>query len=58
MYTTYVGDDEFGSFSVVKDACLEKYGKLYTITTKEECVGHIQKRREWPTRIQMQDEVS
>ena len=43
IYSTYVGDGDYGSFSVVKDTCLEKYGELYTIT-KEECVGHIQKR--------------
>ena len=43
IYSTYVGDGDSGSFSVVKNACLEKYGELYMIT-KEECVGHIQKR--------------
>ena len=43
VYSTYVGDGDSGSFSSVKDACFEKYGDIYTIT-KEECVGHIQKR--------------
>ena len=43
IYSTYVGDGDSGSFSVVIVACLEKYGELYTIT-KEEFLGHIQKR--------------
>ena len=43
IYSTYIGDGDSGSFSVVKVACLEKYGEHYAIT-KEEYVGHIQKR--------------
>ena len=43
IYHIYVGDGDTGSYSGVKKACAEKYGDLYNIT-KEECVGHIQKR--------------
>jgi len=43
IYDIYVGDGDTGSFSGVKRACAEKYGELYNVT-KEDCVGHIQKR--------------
>ena len=42
-YTTYVGNGESSSFAVVHDAMFEKYGEEHIIT-KEDCVGHIQKR--------------
>ena len=42
-YTTFVGDGDRGSFAAVKEACYLKYGKKYVVS-KEECVGHVQKR--------------
>ena len=43
VYNTFVGDGDTGSFASVRNACYEKYCAMYTVT-KEECVGHIQKR--------------
>ena len=40
-YTTYVGDGDSRSFTIIRK--LEPYGPDTEIT-KEECVGHIQKR--------------
>ena len=40
-YTTYVGDGDSRSFTVIKR--LEPYGPDVEIV-KEECIGHIQKR--------------
>ena len=42
-YTTYVGDGDSSSFNVVRDAMDEAYKERY-IVSKEDCVGHIQKR--------------
>eukprot|EP00794_Sanderia_malayensis_P019663 gene19663-21610_t len=42
-YTEFVGDGDSSCFGKVSEALEEEYGDLYKIT-KEECVGHIQKR--------------
>ena len=42
-YTTYVGDGDSSSFATVHAKCLENICEEYTVT-KEECLGHIQKR--------------
>ena len=42
-YTTYVGDGDSSSFSEVSTALFEEYGSEYQIS-KEDCIGHIQKR--------------
>ena len=42
-YVTYVGDGDSDSFRKVKDAVEQKYGERY-IVSKEDCVGHVQKR--------------
>jgi hypothetical protein len=42
-YTTFVGDGDSSSYGRVRDAMFQKYGDEY-IVTKEECVGHVQKR--------------
>ena len=42
-YGTFVGDGDRDCFGNVKEECYKKYGDHY-IVTKEECVGHIQKR--------------
>ena len=42
-YTVYVGDGDSGSFGAVKEALADKFGDEYPIT-KEDCIGHIQKR--------------
>ena len=42
-YTTFVGDGDSSSFGRVKEALHALYGDSYEIT-KEECVGHVQKR--------------
>ena len=42
-YGTFVGDGDTDCFGNVKEECYKKYGDQY-IVTKEECVGHIQKR--------------
>ena len=42
-YMTFVGDGDSSCFGAVSKACFEKYGDAY-IVTKEECVGHVQKR--------------
>ena len=42
-YITYVGDGDSNSFGNVRDALEQKYGERY-IVSKEDCIGHIQKR--------------
>lgn len=42
-YTTFVGDGDSDTFKVVKEGMNEMYGTRYQVT-KEECIGHIQKR--------------
>ena len=42
-YTVYVGDGVSGSFGAIKEALADKFGDEYPIT-KEDCIGHIQKR--------------
>ena len=42
-YTTFVGDGDSSCFGRVKEAMEKKYGAAYEVT-KEECVGHVQKR--------------
>ena len=42
-YTTFVGDGDSSCFGRVKEAMEKKYGDAYEVT-KEECVGHVQKR--------------
>lgn len=42
-YTTFVGDGDSSCFGRVKAAMEKKYGAAYEVT-KEECVGHVQKR--------------
>ena len=42
-YTTFVGDGDSSCFGKVKEAMFAKYGDTYEVT-KEECVGHVQKR--------------
>lgn len=42
-YGTFVGDGDTDCFAHVKEECYKKYGNQYTVT-KEECVGHVQKR--------------
>ena len=42
-YITFVGDGDSSCFGKVAEACVGKYGETY-IVTKEECVGHVQKR--------------
>ena len=42
-YTTFVGDGDSSCYGKVKEAMEEKYGDQYCVT-KEECVGHVQKR--------------
>ena len=43
LYKIFTGDGDTGSFGYVRDACLNRFGDMYSIQ-KEECVGHIQKR--------------
>ena len=43
VYCTMVGDGDTGCFGAVVNAVKEKYGEAYKVT-KEECVGHVQKR--------------
>lgn len=42
-YTTYIGDGDSSSFNVVREAMYTKYKDGYVVS-KEDCVGHIQKR--------------
>ena len=42
-YCTFVGDGDTGTYGTVRDKCKQVYGGEYPVT-KEECVGHIQKR--------------
>ena len=42
-YTTFVGGGDIICFDRVKEAMFAKYGDTYEVT-KEECVGHVQKR--------------
>ena len=42
-YTTFVGDGDSSTYGDVKQHCYDKYGEVYCVT-KEECVGHVQKR--------------
>ena len=42
-YTTFVGDGDSSTYGDVKQTCYDKYGDDYLVT-KEECVGHVQKR--------------
>ena len=42
-YCTFVGDGDTGTYGIVRDKCKQVYGDEYPVT-KEECVGHIQKR--------------
>ena len=42
-YTTFVGDGDSDTFKVVKEGVEKKYGPRYHVT-KEECIGHVQKR--------------
>ena len=42
-YTEFVGDGDSSCFGKVSEAMKNQYGESYTVT-KEECVGHIQKR--------------
>ena len=42
-YNVMVGDGDTGSFGKICQAIKQKYGDSYSIT-KEECVGHVQKR--------------
>ena len=42
-YNVMVGDGDTGFFGKICQAVMQKYGDSYTIT-KEECVGHVQKR--------------
>ena len=42
-YTAFVGDGDSSCFGKVQSAMKDKYGDKYLVT-KEECVGHIQKR--------------
>eukprot|EP00794_Sanderia_malayensis_P001550 gene1550-1713_t len=42
-YGTFVGDGDTDCFANVKEQCYKKYGDRYVVT-KEECVGHVQKR--------------
>ena len=42
-YTTFVGDGDSGTFTVVKEGVEKKYGSRYHVT-KEECIGHVQKQ--------------
>ena len=42
-YTTFVGDGDSSTYGDVKQHCYDKYGADYCVT-KEECVGHVQKR--------------
>ena len=42
-YLQFVGDGDSGCFETVAEKCKKKYGDSY-IVTKEECVGHVQKR--------------
>jgi len=42
-YTVFVGDGDSTCFGAVREACCDEYGDFYIIT-KEECVGHVQKR--------------
>ena len=43
LYTTFVGDGDSSSFGNVSRAVHEQFGDSYPIS-KEECVGHVQKR--------------
>ena len=42
-YTEYIGDGDTNSFAAVVRAVAEKFGDQYRVT-KEDCIGHIQKR--------------
>ena len=42
-YCTFVGDGDTGRYGTVREKCKQVYGDEYPVT-KEECVGHIQKR--------------
>jgi len=42
-YVTFVGDGDSSSYGIVAKGCEEMYGDGYKVT-KEECVGHVQKR--------------
>ena len=42
-YTEYVSDGDTNSFGAVVQALSEKFGDQYKVT-KEDCIGHIQKR--------------
>ena len=43
FYYVFVGDGDSSTFGAVVEAVKEKYGNEY-IVTKEDCIGHIQKR--------------
>ena len=43
-YSVSAGDGDSRSFGAVQDAVTEKHGDTYTIV-KEDCIGHIQKRK-------------
>ena len=42
-YVVFVGDGDSACYGKVSNACTDMYGDSYSVT-KEECVGHIQKR--------------
>ncbi len=42
-YTTFVGDGDSDTFKTVSEEISKIYGERYKVT-KEECIGHIQKR--------------
>ena len=39
----YIGDGDTNSFAEVREKLKEKFGDDYSVT-KEDCIGHIQKR--------------
>ena len=43
MYSKFVGDGDTGCYGKVRGRCAEVFGDEYEVS-KEECVGHVQKR--------------
>ena len=42
-HTVYIGDGDTNSFTEVREKLKQKFGDDYSVT-KEDCIGHIQKR--------------